>query len=181
MFRRFVFPDFPPGGFDFVLLSRRVVQLLVDMSERNSYIYGQVLWMGFKRSVVFYDRGARAAGTSRWTLAKRFKYFVDAFTAFSYLPVRAASVLGIALATAGFLYALIVIAWHLAGRIRAPGFAALMVVILSVSGVQLILMGVIGEYLWRVLEESRRRPAFLVEEAVNVRPRPAAAPRAMEL
>jgi dolichol-phosphate mannosyltransferase len=180
MFRRFVFPDFPPGGFDFVLLSRRVLQLLVGMSERNSYVYGQVMWMGFRRSVVWYDRGPRVAGESRWTFAKRFKYFVDAFTAFSYLPVRAASALGIGLAAAGFLYALVVIAWHMAGRIRAPGFSALMVVILIVSGVQLVLMGVIGEYLWRVLEESRRRPAFVVEEAVNVRPRPADVPRALD-
>lgn len=168
LFRRLVFPDFPEGGFDFVLVGRRVVDLLVGMSERNSYIYGQVMWVGFKRAVVYYDRGPRAAGSSRWTLARKAKYFIDAFTAFSYLPVRAASFLGLVLALVGFGYAAVVIAWHLTGRIQQPGFAALMVAILIVSGTQLVLMGVVGEYLWRTLEESRRRPVFVVESTLNV-------------
>jgi dolichol-phosphate mannosyltransferase len=168
MFRWLVFPDFPPGGFDFVLVGRRVVDLLVRMSERNSYVFGQVMWVGFQRAVIDYDRGPRGAGSSRWTLAKKAKYFIDAFTAFSYLPVRAASFLGLALAVAGFGYAAVVVAWHLAGRIQQPGFAALMVAILIVSGTQLVLLGVVGEYLWRTLEESRRRPVFVVESALNV-------------
>src|SRR5437867_4595186 len=76
LFRRLVFSAFPSGGFDFVLVGRRVVDLLVRMSERNSYIYGQVLWLGFKRSVVHYDRGPRSTGSSGWTAAKKVKYFV---------------------------------------------------------------------------------------------------------
>jgi dolichol-phosphate mannosyltransferase len=168
LFRRLVFPDFPEGGFDFVLVGRRVADLLVQMSERNSYIYGQVMWVGFKRGVVYYDRGPRGTGSSRWTLARKAKYFIDAFTAFSYLPVRAASFLGLVLALVGFGYAAVVIAWHLAGRIQQPGFAALMVAVLIVSGTQLVLLGVVGEYLWRTLEESRRRPVFVVESMLNL-------------
>ena len=173
LFRRLVFRDFPPKGFDFLLVSRRVAGVLVEMGERNSYIFGQVFWVGFKRSVVEYDRTARDEGRSRWTFAKRAKYFVDAFTAFSYLPIRAASLLGFVLALAGFLYAAVLIVLRLTGVIAdAPGFAALAVLVVVAAGVQLIVTGMIGEYLWRVLEESRRRPAFIVESAVNVDPTP---------
>jgi dolichol-phosphate mannosyltransferase len=169
LFKRLVFSDFPPGGFDFLLVSRRVAQVLVGMGERNSYIFGQVFWVGFERRVVEYDRSARGEGRSRWTLAKKAKYFVDAFTAFSYVPIRAASLLGFVLALAGFAYAAVLIVLRLTGVISdAPGFAALAVLILVAAGVQLIVTGMIGEYLWRVLEESRNRPPFIVESAVNL-------------
>jgi glycosyltransferase involved in cell wall biosynthesis len=169
LFKRLVFRDFPPGGFDFLLVSRRVARVLVEMGERNSYIFGQVFWVGFERRVVEYDRSARSKGSSRWTLAKKAKYFVDAFTAFSYVPIRAASLLGFVLALAGFAYAAVLIVLRLTGAIsNAPGFAALAVLILVAAGVQLIVTGMIGEYLWRVLEESRNRPPFIVDSAVNV-------------
>jgi polyisoprenyl-phosphate glycosyltransferase len=169
LFRRFVFRDFPEGGFDFLLVSRRVARVLANMAERNSYIFGQAMWVGFERRVVEYDRAAREEGRSRWTLGKKAKYFVDAFTAFSYVPIRAASLLGFVLALAGFLYAAILIVLRATGAIsNAPGFAALAVLILVAAGTQLIVIGIIGEYLWRVLEESRRRPAFIVDTAVNV-------------
>jgi polyisoprenyl-phosphate glycosyltransferase len=173
LFRRLVFRDFPAGGFDFLLLSKRVAGVLVSMGERNSYIYGQAFWVGYRRRVIEYDRAPRAEGRSRWTFAKRAKYFVDAFTSFSYLPIRAASLLGFLLALAGFAYAAVLIVLRLTGVISdAPGFAALAVLVLVASGVQLIVIGMIGEYLWRVLEESRRRPPFLVESAVNVEHEP---------
>jgi dolichol-phosphate mannosyltransferase len=169
LFRRFVFRDFPAGGFDFLLVSRRVARVLADMAERNSYIFGQAMWVGFDRRIVEYDRTARAGGRSRWTLGKKAKYFVDAFTAFSYVPIRAASLLGFVLALAGFLYAAVLIVLRVTGAIsNAPGFAALAVLILVAAGAQLVVIGIIGEYLWRVLEESRRRPAFIVDTAVNV-------------
>ena len=169
LFRRFVFRDFPAGGFDFLLVSRRVARVLADMAERNSYIFGQAMWVGFERRVVAYDRTARAGGRSRWTLGKKAKYFVDAFTAFSYVPIRAASLLGFVLALAGFLYAAVLIILRVTGAIsNAPGFAALAVLILVAAGAQLVVIGIIGEYLWRVLEESRRRPAFIVDTALNV-------------
>jgi glycosyltransferase involved in cell wall biosynthesis len=171
LFRRFVFRDFPRGGFDFLLVSRRVASTLVELGERNSYIFGQVMWIGYSRRVVEYDRGPRGEGRSRWTLGKKAKYFVDAFTAFSYLPIRAASLLGFLLALAGFGYAAVVVVLRLTGAISgAPGFTTLTVLILLAAGIQLIVLGLLGEYLWRVLEESRRRPAFLVESTVNLDP-----------
>lgn len=168
LFKKLVFPDFPPNGFDFLLMSRRVARLLVDMAERNSYIFGQVMWVGFERRVVYYDRAARAGGQSRWTLTRKVKYFIDAFTAFSYVPVRAASALGVLLAMTGFLYAVVVATLRVLGVIQEPGFSAVMVAVLILSGAQLVVTGLIGEYLWRVLEETRRRPAFIVSSTVNL-------------
>jgi polyisoprenyl-phosphate glycosyltransferase len=169
LFRRFVFHDFPPGGFDFLLVSGRVARVLARMAERNSYIFGQAFWVGFERRVVEYDRIERTAGRSRWTFGRKAKYFVDAFTAFSYVPIRAASLIGFLMALAGFGYAAVLIVLRVTGVLaNAPGFAALAVLILVAAGAQLIVIGIIGEYLWRVLEESRRRPAFIVDTAVNL-------------
>ncbi len=170
LFRKLVFPDFPENGFDFLLMSRRVARLLVEMGERNSYIFGQVMWVGFERRIVYYDRAARSAGVSRWTMTRKIKYFIDAFTAFSYVPVRAASTFGMLLAATGFLYAIVVALFRILGLIQEPGFSAVMVAVLILSGAQLVVTGLIGEYLWRVLEETRRRPAFIVASTVNLEP-----------
>ncbi len=168
LFRKLVFPDFPPNGFDFFLASRRVCRQLITMNERNSYIFGQIMWVGFPRKIVYYDRARRDEGTSRWTVAKKVKYLIDAFTAFSYLPVRAATLLGLLLAVAGFLWAAVVVAARLLGWIPETGFAAMMVALLLLSGTQLVVCGLIGEYLWRVLEEARNRPVFLVADRINL-------------
>ena len=168
LFRRFVFNNFPRDGFDFVLLDRKVVDSLIAMPEKHSFLFGQIMWLGYQQAVVSYDRERRPAGRSGWTLSRKIKYFIDAFTAFSYLPVRAASVTGFLLALLGFAYAAVVIYKRLAGDVPIPGFSALMVVILVASGTQLLVTGVIGEYLWRVLEEVRPRPPFVVSTTVNL-------------
>jgi glycosyltransferase involved in cell wall biosynthesis len=165
-FRRFVFPDFPPNGFDFMLVSRRVARELSRMSEKNSYIFGQVMWLGFRKAVVEYDRVAREEGSSRWTLARKVKYLIDAFTSFSYLPIRAASALGFLMALAGFAWAGVVVVAKLTGGIPVPGFSAVILAVLVTSGTQLLVTGLIGEYLWRILEETRRRPSYLVAETI---------------
>lgn len=167
LFRRFVFPDFPSDGCDFMLIDRRVVDILVSLREKNTYIFGQVMWVGFKRQVLYYDRLDREHGRSRWTFAKRIKYFIDAFTAFSYVPLRASSLMGFLLAGLGFLYALLIIGLRLLKGIEVAGWASLTVVLLVTSGIQLLLVGMLGEYLWRTLDETRRRPPFIVESTVN--------------
>jgi dolichol-phosphate mannosyltransferase len=172
LFRLLVFPQFPKGGFDLMLLDRVVVDTILGMPEKNSYIFGQVLWVGFRRTTIHYERAARRTGRSAWTLWRKVKYFIDAFTAFSYLPVRAASLLGFILAAFGFLYAALVVVLRLRGDIVEPrGFAALIVVVLVTAGAQLVVAGLTGEYLWRVLEEVRPRPPFVVARRVNAPPR----------
>lgn len=164
LFRRFVFKDYPPQGFDFMLIDRAVIDILTKLMEKNSYIFGQALWVGFRRSVIYYDREEREHGRSRWTLAKKCKYFVDIFTAFSYLPLRASSLLGFLLAASGFLYAAFIAVLRWQGGVPVPGWSALTIIVLLASGFQLIILGILGEYVWRTLDEVRRRPPFIVAE-----------------
>lgn len=164
LFQSLVFSDMSPHGIGFFLIDRKVIDVLIRCDEKNSHIMALILWTGFRRAVVEYDRAERAYGKSRWTLSKKIKYFIDAFAAFSYLPLRVSSVLGFALSLAGMVYALIVLAERLTGNIPVQGFAALMIVVLLTSGVQLLILGILGEYLWRNLDATRKRPPFIIAD-----------------
>ncbi len=170
LFRRFAINTMPKHGFDFFLVDRQVCDLINQIQENNAYLMGLILWLGFSPKVVYYHRQAREKryGQSMWTTAKKIKYFLDSFVAFSYFPVRAASVIGIVLSMAGLVYAAIVIALRLAISVQPEGWASLMIVVLIVSGVQMMMIGILGEYLWRNLDETRRRPRFIVESVLKV-------------
>jgi len=171
LFRRFALPSMPEHGFDFFLIDRRVCDLITSIQENNAYLMGLILWLGFDPAVVEYQRRARPAkyGRSMWTLARKIKYFIDAFVAFSHLPVRAASLLGITISTIGILYALVLLFMRFTYRIEVAGWTSLMVVLLVVSGAQMLMLGVIGEYLTRTLDETRRRPRFIIDRIVEQR------------
>ena len=169
LFRRFAIKTMPEHGFDFFLIDRQVCDLINQIQENNAYLMGLILWLGFSPKVIYYHRQAREKryGQSMWTAAKKIKYFLDSFVAFSYFPVRAASVIGIVLSAAGLVYAAIVIALRLATSVQPEGWASLMIVVLIVSGVQMLMIGILGEYLWRNLDETRRRPRFIVESVLD--------------
>lgn len=167
LFEKLIFSGFSPQGIGFFLVDRQVVDALIECREKNTHLIGLILWTGFPYVAVEYDRGEREHGKSRWTLKKKIKYFVDAFAAFSYLPLRLASVLGLVLAAIGGLYAVIVIASRLLNQVPVPGWTALMVVVLLASGAQLLILGIMGEYLWRSLDASRSRPLFIVETMLD--------------
>ncbi len=167
LFQKLVFSGFSPQGIGFFLLDRKVADVLLRCEEKNPHLVGLIYWTGFPVHTVQYDRVERSSGRSRWTFGKKLKYFIDAFVAFSYLPLRAASVLGILLALAGGLYAATLITLRILGVVDVQGWTALMVVVLLLSGVQLIMLGVIGEYLWRNFDASRRRPVFIIDEILG--------------
>ncbi|MGB8981393.1 MAG: glycosyltransferase family 2 protein [Anaerolineales bacterium] len=169
LFRRFAIRTMPQHGFDFFLIDRQVCNLINSIQENNAYLMGLILWLGFSPKVLYYHRQAREKryGPSMWTVAKKIKYFLDSFVAFSYFPVRAASVIGVLLSVAGLIYAAIVIALRLATSIQPEGWASLMIVVLIVSGVQMLMIGILGEYLWRNLDETRRRPRFIIESILK--------------
>lgn len=168
-FRKFVFNDFPPDGYDFVLIDRKVVDVVVTCAEKNSYLFGLIMWAGFDRDVIFYDRVERAHGVSMWTLSKKMKYFIDAFTSFSYLPLRLTSSMGILLAFVGLVYGVIVVLSRVIGNVPVEGWTSIMIVLLIASGTQLIILGMIGEYIWRALEQTRSRPLFIVDRVITKR------------
>ena len=159
----------PERGFDFFLIDQQVCSLINDIQENNAYLMGLILWLGFDPYVLQYNRQAREEkyGQSMWTLTKKLKYFVDSFVAFSYFPIRLASGLGMVFSVMGLLYALWVIFARLFLGIEAEGWASLMVVVLIAAGVQMLILGIIGEYMWRNLDETRRRPRFIIEKIVE--------------
>ncbi|MCB0257062.1 MAG: glycosyltransferase, partial [Anaerolineae bacterium] len=163
LFSKLVFDGFSPQGVGFFLVDRQVADVLIRCKEKNAHLIGLILWSGFKYATVEYDRAEREHGKSRWTFRKKLKYFVDAFTAFSYLPLRLASALGLFLAAGGGFYAIFIVIVRLLNKVPVPGWTALMVVVLLVSGVQLVILGIVGEYLWRNFDATRRRPLFIVE------------------
>jgi dolichol-phosphate mannosyltransferase len=169
LFRRFAIKTMPERGFDFFLIDRQVCDLIKGIQENNAYLMGLILWLGFDPVVIYYDRRQRDKryGRSMWTYAKKLKYFIDSFVAFSYMPLRGASLIGIGLSVLGLCYAVVVILARLFWGIQAEGWASLMVVLLVVSGAQLTMIGILGEYMWRNLDETRRRPRFVVERVIE--------------
>lgn len=167
LYAKLVFSEFTPSGIGFFLVDAQVVRLMIESAEKNSHILSFILWAGFKRAAVYYDRVEREHGKSRWTLGKKLTYFIDAFVAFSYLPLRVSSVLGLALSLLGFVYAIVIIIARIVGDVEIQGWTSIVVVVLLTSGVQLLILGVLGEYLWRTLETSRRRPSFVVDRIVR--------------
>jgi len=165
--RRLAIPNFPKGGFDFVLIDRRVRDIIVGMGERNTFLMGLIAWVGFSQSQLYYTRRSREDGESRWTFWKKFKYLVDSILAFSYAPMRFMSAIGFILAFLGLFYALFLIIQRLTFHVAVPGWTALMVVVLVLFGFQFVAMGVTGEYIWRTLDEVRRRPAYIVDRVIG--------------
>jgi glycosyltransferase involved in cell wall biosynthesis len=169
LFRRYAIKSMPQRGFDFFLIDRQVCNIINGIQENNAYLMGLILWVGFEPQVVYYHRRKREEryGRSMWNFTRKLKYFIDSFVSFSYMPVRASSIIGICLSVLGLLYAILIIALRLFFSIPAEGWASLMVVLLIVSGAQMLMIGTLGEYLWRNLDETRRRPRFIIERIVE--------------
>jgi dolichol-phosphate mannosyltransferase len=154
--------DIPATGADFFLLDRKVVEAFRNFGEANTSILALITWMGFRQEVVEYTKHARHSGSSGWSFAKKLKLVVDSVTSFSYLPIRLMSYAGFVVAMFGFLYAAYVVIHAMRGS-PVEGWSSLMVVVLVLGGFQMLMMGVLGEYLWRALDESRRRPRYIIE------------------
>jgi glycosyltransferase involved in cell wall biosynthesis len=165
---RLAFQRMPTGGFDVYLVSRRAIEFLRRVGEIHTSLPGLLLWSGYSASLVPYVRQPRSdKGRSRWTLGKKAKLFIDSVTAFSFAPIRWVTYGGAALAAAAFLYALALIAIRLFRGAPLRGWTSLMVALTFFSGVQLISIGILGEYLWRTYDAARRRPPYLVDRTVR--------------
>jgi len=153
------------GTGDFRLLSRKVVDSLGRLPERSRMMKGLFAWVGFRQAYVMYDRPPRFAGTSQWSITRLVKLAIDGITSFSTWPLRIWSILGAIVALLAFVYAAFLIVRTLVFGVVVPGYASMMVVLLFVAGVQLIGLGVLGEYLGRVFEEVKQRPLYLIMES----------------
>lgn len=166
-FRRMTGMDYPPQGYDFVMFSRRVLDALFQYRERNASIFLLIFNLGFGQTAVGYVRGARAGGSSGWTLRKRAKLAIDMLTAFSAAPIRVVSAAGVAIGVFGVIFGGITVVRGLLGHIPAEGWASLMVMTALMGGMILVALGFIGEYLWRTLDEVRARPLYLEARAAR--------------
>jgi glycosyltransferase involved in cell wall biosynthesis len=161
---RMSFPQIPPGGFDYVLMGRRVVDSFNELEVRNRFFQGDLLWLGYKTTFIPYTRAKREIGRSQYNFAKRLKNSLDAILDSSYLPIRFISLIGVLTAVLGFAYALNIIYYRLVHGSPFPGWAPIMVVLLVIGGLLMVMMGIIGEYVWRIFDELRRKPNYVVRE-----------------
>lgn len=161
---RMLLPDVPDGGFDFTLLSRRAVDAILKLRDRNRFYQHDVLWIGFNAVFIPYDKGERVEGRSQWSFVKRLNYFLTCYVNVSYTPLRLMALLGAAFASSGVLYSLMIIYLYFMHRTPFEGWAPIMILLLIIGGLIMAMLGMIGEYLWRVFDETKRRPTYLIKE-----------------
>ena len=159
--------NIPDGGFDFVFFDRQVATEVLKLHERNSNVFYLMVWLGFAYVNIPYTRRKRGIGKSRWTLSKKIKLLIDSLLAFSFVPIRAISVMGLSLGVVALLYGLYVIVLRFVSPNEPAGWTTIMVVLLVVSAFQMIALGVIGEYVWRGLDAARQRPLYVVRDVYS--------------
>jgi polyisoprenyl-phosphate glycosyltransferase len=159
--------DIPVDAGDFRLMSRRVVEALRRSPERHRFLRGMVSWVGFNQVAVEYDRDVRYSGTTKYPLTKMIRFAMDGITSFSDIPLRFASYFGFTVSAIAFVYALIIVAFKLFSLKPpgyTPGWASTIVTVLFLGGVQLMSLGILGEYLGRVYDEVKGRPLYLISD-----------------
>jgi len=148
---------------DFYLLDRRVVDAVNACEERNTSLFGLIAWLGFVQDSVEYDRRERTVGRSKWNFTSRLNLAKDWIISFSGLPLKCITALGFCLSFLGLLYAIMIIANYFIWETPVQGWSSIVMLILVLGGVQLVMLGVIGEYVWRNFSEAKKRPLYFLE------------------
>ena len=168
MVRRIAIPNYPKGGTgSFCLISKPVMDAFRQMNERNRLTFGLIAWAGFRETQVPYHRPRRLVGASSWTMAKMLKAAVDTFVSFSFLPIRAISYFGVLVSLVSFVFGFYVLLNKVLFGTHVEGWTSVMLAVLLLGGVQLVMIGVLGEYLWRALDEARARPLYIIERTLG--------------
>lgn len=162
--RKFVNKNMPAEGCDCYLIDRQVIEVIERLDEKNSSLTLQVMWVGFKTAMVYFDRKDREKGVSRWTFAKKFKLVMDSLMSFSYMPIRAMVYMGLIFDVIAFVLFVSVIVEFFTMGTPIAGWPSLMCVVLVSAGMILTMMGILGEYLWRTFDAARNRPPFIIDE-----------------
>jgi polyisoprenyl-phosphate glycosyltransferase len=167
LFARITGLDLQKNSGDFRLMDRRALDAVLSMPERNRFLRGMTVWVGFKQTPVTYSRDPRYAGETKYTFRRMLKFALDAISSFSWLPLQAATLLGFAFSIVAFLGLPLVIVARISG-IYVPGVSTILFVILLLGGIQLITVGIIGEYVGRIYDEVKGRPLYVVREGRNI-------------
>lgn len=160
---KFVQERMPVGGCDCYLIDRQVIEVLERLDEKNSSLTLQVLWAGFQTDQIYFHRRDREIGKSRWTLGKKVKLAMDSMMSFSYAPIRFMSGVGVVFFIIALLMMIEVIVEKFTVGTPILGWASIMCVVLFSFGIMMLMMGVLGEYVWRALDASRNRPPYLID------------------
>ncbi|MGV7065438.1 glycosyltransferase family 2 protein [Bacillus velezensis] len=161
--------DIPLDTGDFRLLDRKVCDEMKKLKEKNPFVRGLVSWVGFKQTAVEYERDERLAGETKYPLKKMLKLSMDGITTFSHKPPKAASYAGMIMSGAGFLYMFIVLYMKLFTNSTITGWSSLIVIQLLFSGIVLLMLGMIGEYIGRIYDEAKDRPLYIVQKAYGIK------------
>ena len=154
----------PKGGFDSFLIDRQVINLLVNMQEKNTSLMSQILWAGFETTTVPYIRKKREIGKSRWTLSKKIKLVYDSLLSFSYFPVKLITTTGFLTSLLSLVLLIAIVYKKITGKIDVEGYTSLVMIMLMGFGVIMLSIGIIGEYLWRTYDAARKRPPYIIEK-----------------
>ena len=154
----------PPNTGDFRLIDRRVVESIKKMPERQRFMKGIFAWVGYKQTSILFDREPRYQGQTKWNYWKLWNFAIDGITSFSFLPLKVWTYVGLIIALVSLVYASFLILRTIIFGIDVPGYASLMVAVLFLGGIQLLTLGIIGEYIGRVYEEVKGRPIYLVRD-----------------
>ena len=161
---RVSYPQMPRGGFDCILLDRVVMDAFNRIDVRNRFFQGDVLWFGYRTTFIPYTRQRRTIGRSQYTFFKRLKNALDAILDSSYLPIRFISAAGVVFALFGFLYAADIVYARWMRQIPVTGWAPIMILLLIIGGLIMLMLGIIGEYIWRIYDEVRGKPNYVIRQ-----------------
>ncbi len=161
---RYSLPTIPPGGFDYVLLDRKAMDAINSIPEKNRFYQGDILWVGFTIKYLSYVRQERVHGKSGYNFAKRFGNFMTAFLNVSYFPIRLMSFIGFVTAASGFLYSITILYAYYFHKTPFQGWAPIMMVILIIGGLLMLMLGIIGEYIWRIYDEVKNKPNYIIKD-----------------
>jgi glycosyltransferase involved in cell wall biosynthesis len=161
----------PPNTGDFRLLDRRVVESLKRMPERNRFMKGLFAWVGYRQTTILFDREPRHEGETKWNYWKLWNFALDGITSFSFLPLKVWTYVGCTIAGPSLLYAIYLILRTLLFGIDVPGYASIMVAVLFLGGIQLLTLGIVGEYIGRIYDEVKGRPLYLVRDRYGLEDR----------
>ncbi len=162
-FYKLMLPDAPPGGFDFALLGRKALNAINAYTERNRFYQYDILTLGFTLKFIPYDKEERTIGKSQYNFKKRFGNFMGAFISVSYLPLRLMTLTGFGFALTGLLYSLSILRAYFYAGTPFNGWAPIMILLLIIGGLMMLMLGVLGEYIWRIYDEVKQRPLYIVD------------------
>jgi len=161
--RNLVINDYPRGGYDMALMDKSILKHIV-FSSKNLYTPLLVYWLGYKPDVIHYHRAKREYGKSRWTFLKKINAFLDIIVGFSVRPIRLISAFGAVISVMSLIYGTSIVISALFNKISIPGFATIVSLISFMLGLIIIMLGIIGEYLWRIFDETNKRPEVVIEK-----------------